>query len=273
MPEGLPDRIAALIGSRVLRTEPLQGGSLSSVLRVALEDGRTVVVKQAAGATREARMLARMAAAGAPVPHLLGHKDDLLVMEDVGPAGTLTSGDAVGWAALADALHPLHAAVGDRYGWPEDHAFGAVEIINSSADNWPDFWALRRLTGPAAGLPAALRHRLDRLACRLTDFIPPAPPPTLLHGDLWGGNVLLPAPARAILIDPACYYGDRRVDLAMLSFFARPPQAFLETTGTAEAEWPQTCAVYQLWPALVHLRLFGGHYLDSVVQRLVALGV
>lgn len=269
----MADKIAGITGRRVLRTDPLQGGSLSSVLRATLADGGTVVVKQAAGTAREARMLARMAEAGAPVPRLLGHQDDLLVMEDIGAAGTLGGDNETAWAALADALQPLHAATGDSYGWPEDHAFGAVAIVNAPADNWPEFWASHRLTGPATGLPAALRHRLDRLVPRLPDLIPQAPPPALLHGDLWGGNVLLPAPDRAVLIDPACYYGDRQVDLAMLSFFADPPQAFLKATGTAEADWPPICAVYQLWPALVHLRLFGERYLQSVAQRLEILGV
>ena len=273
LPVDLSDRVAALTGHHVLRTEALQGGSLSSVSRITLGDGRTVVAKCTAGMAREAGMLTRMARTGAPVPRVLGHADDLLLLDDIGAARTLSSDDGAGWAALACALRPLHAATGDHYGWCEDHAFGAVEIVNTPTDNWPEVWAQHRLSGPAAGLPAPLRLLLDGLADRLPDLVPASPPPSLLHGDLWSGNVLLPRSDRAILIDPACYYGDRRVDLAMLSFFARPPPAFLEATGTAGPDWPQFCAVYQLWPALVHLRLFGERYLGSVEQRLTGLGV
>lgn len=269
----LSDAVAAITGTNVTRTDRLSGGSLSSVVRVTLDGGTTVVAKTAEGSAREARMLVRLAQAGVPVPRVLGHHDDVLVLEDLGAATSLAAGDDPGWTSLARALQPLHTTTGAHYGWPEDHAFGSVQIVNRPTDNWPEFWGQHRLVGPAMELAPLLRHRLERLALCLPDRLPTAPPAALLHGDLWVGNVLLDASKRAVLIDPACYYGDRRVDLAMLSFFASPPPAFHEATGTSGPDWPELCAIYQLWPALVHLRLFGRRYLGTVEQRLDRLGV
>ena len=218
-------------------------------------------------------MLTRMADAGVAVPAVLGRGGDVLVLEDLGDAASLSAQDHRGWAALACTLQPLHAATGPNYGWPEDHAFGVVRIVNSPTPDWPELWAEHRLLGPAAEFPAPLRHRLDRLAGVLAQRLPAKPPPALLHGDLWSGNVLLPAPDRAALIDPACYYGDRRVDLAMLAFFSTPSRPFQETMGISGADWPEICAIYQLWPAIVHLRFFGERYLQSVTGRLYRLGV
>jgi fructosamine-3-kinase len=102
----------------------------------------------------------------------------------------------------------------------------------------------------------------------MADLLPAAPPPALLHGDLWGGNILVNDGKLAALIDPACYHGDREVDLAMLALFGEPPPSFWESYGELEPGWEERRALYQLFPALVHLRLFGASY-GSLVDRLL----
>lgn len=222
----MAEQVTGIVGAEVRQMSRLRGGALSSVYRVKLADGETLVAKVARGAGREARMLASMRDSGARVPRPLGHTDTLLVMEDLGSGRPLEDGDGAGWRALAETLRALHAARGPRYGWEEDHAFGKVSIANAPAASWLEFWAEHRLIGPSVGLTAELQRRLEKLARRLSDHLPAAPPPALLHGDLWAGNVLLDRSRRPALIDPACYFGDRYVDLAMLSFFARPPAEF-----------------------------------------------
>jgi len=96
--------------------------------------------------------------------------------------------------------------------------------------------------------------------------------PSLLHGDLWGGNILGNAGQVVGLIDPACYYGDREVDFAMLTLFDNPPNPFFEAAGL-EAGWRERLDAYRLWPLLVHLRLFGTSYVPHVVGCLDRLGV
>ncbi|KAK0341007.1 hypothetical protein LTR94_028170 [Friedmanniomyces endolithicus] len=116
-----------------------------------------------------------------------------------------------------------------------------------------------------------LAHRVERLADHISDLLPTSPSSTLLHGDLWGGNILIEKDHVSGLIDPACYYGDREVDLAMLSLFDQPPDAFYDACGLAQG-WQERQPVYRLWPLLVHVRLFGGAYFQQAGACLDMLG-
>ena len=165
--------------------------------------------------------------------------------------------------ALGEALRRLHDVTCERYGWSEDYAFGAVTIPNGWKDSWPEFWADNRLRPFVPYLPGAVGRRLEALCDRLADRLPARPAASLLHGDLWTGNVM-----GTTLIDPACYYGHGEVDLAMLNLFGQPVQAFYEAYRP-EPEWRERMAIYALWPTLVHFRLFGSGYL-GMVERFLA---
>ncbi len=265
-------RAAALLGAEVAEARPLHGGDLSEVVRLRLADGRSAVAKSVARtgptARAEAEMLEAIAAAGAPAPAVLAVDDDVLVMEDLGDETGLS--DA--WGALGAALATLHADTGDAYGWPRDHAFGPVAIPNAPADSWPDFWAERRLLPAVPHLPAPLSRRVEMLAARLPDLLPERPPAALLHGDLWTGNVMARGTRLLGLIDPACYRGHAEVDLAMLHLFGQPGPAFRDAYGPPEPGEQARRPVYTLWPALVHLRLFGSSYRGLVEGCLDAAG-
>lgn len=265
--------LGAALGSRfdtgMRRAERMHGGDLSEVLSVELEDGRRLVAKAGPLVSREAAMLTAIAAAGAPAPAVLGVADDFLFLEYLEE----THGSEAGWRALGSALRGLHEQRGETYGWPDDYAFGTVAIANATAVSWPDFWAERRLLPFLRHLPADLADRVETLCDLLNDILPAAPPPALLHGDLWTGNVLFGPGGRAWLIDPACYFGDSEVDLAMLTLFGQPGRSFWESYGPLSPGSGPRRAAYQLWPALVHLRLFGDGYRSLVSSRLDALGV
>ncbi|HDR29356.1 fructosamine kinase family protein [Rhodovulum sp.] len=259
--------IGALLGIPVTGIVPLHGGSLSQVMRVTLTDGRVVVAKSGPLVAREARMLAAMAQAGVPCPAVIALAGDLMLMEHLDE----TRAGPAGWAALGRALSRLHAARGAGYGWDEDHAFGPAAIPNAPCPDWPGFWAERRLLAWPGALPADLAGRVERLAARLPDLLPRHPPPALLHGDLWAGNVLFTQQGAA-LIDPACYHGHAEVDLAMLHLFGRPGADLAGAYDPPEPGWQARRPLYQLWPALVHLRLFGGGYRGMVEKCLDAVG-
>jgi fructosamine-3-kinase len=262
------DRAAALLGGRLDSARPLQGGDLSEVVRLRMDDGRTAVAKTGPAARAEAEMLAAISDTGAPAPAVLAVSDDLLVMADLGAATGLDRA----WGALGAALRKLHDDRGTRYGWPRDHAFGHVPIPNAPADSWPAFWAERRLLPSVPHLPADLARRVEALAARLPELLPARPVAALLHGDLWTGNVMARGETVTGLIDPACYRGHGEVDLAMLSLFGRPGPAFRAAYGPPEAGEDARRPLYQLWPALVHLRLFGGGYRALVESCLRAAG-
>jgi fructosamine-3-kinase len=107
------------------------------------------------------------------------------------------------------------------------------------------------------------------VAERLPDLLPPSPPPAFLHGDLWSGNILVSEGKLAALVDPACYGGHCEVDLAMLTLFDTPPDEFWDAYGALDPGWEDRRSLYQLFPALVHLRLFGATY-ETMVERLLA---
>ncbi|KHK91960.1 fructosamine kinase family protein [Novosphingobium malaysiense] len=261
-------RIAALFGQPISTLSRLHGGDLSTVYRVTLMDGTAVVAKQSSRARAEAAMLLAIRASSAPAPEVLAIEPDLMVIEYVATGGRLASA----WPDLAHVLDRLHGTPGETYGWPEDYAFGDVQIVNTPHDDWPEFWAERRLLCHLPLLPAALARRIEVLSRTVSERLPASPAPSLLHGDLWGGNILAYGDAISGLIDPACYYGHREVDLAMLTLFDHPPGWFFEMLDL-EPGWQERQPLYRLWPWLVHLRLFGGGYRSAVEACLAELGV
>ncbi len=230
-----------------------------------------MVVKSGPHARIEARMLAQLKAQGASVPEVLGLAPNLLFLEAL-------SEDRPGegsWRFAADTLRELHDAPAPNtlYGWDEDYAFGALAIENTQSENWVEFWGQHRILAPAKGLPPGIGPRLARLVEGLGDLLPATPRPSLLHGDLWAGNIVFGAAPQVWLIDPACYIGHSEVDLAMLNLFGSPGPEFDKRYGALEAGWQERRAVYTLWPALVHFRLFGSNYRGLVERLLSELGV
>jgi fructosamine-3-kinase len=264
----LAEQGAALLGGNLARAENVSGGDLSQAVRIYLSDRRIALVKGGPSPRMEAAMLAAIAAGGAPAPPVLAVSDSALVLAALPSDGVI----AAAWGSLGAALARLHAVRGTRYGWHTDYAFGAVPIENGWADDWPAFWAARRLLVHMPHLPATLARRVAALAQVLPDILPPRPPAALLHGDLWGGNVLVAGGQVSGLIDPACYFGHTEVDIAMLGLFDRPTPAFFAAYGAPAPGAPTRLATYRLWPALVHLRLFGDGYRPMVERFLGEIG-
>ena len=260
-----------LLGARVLGREPLAGGSMEDVARVRLADGRTVVTKGGPDPRAEAAMLRALAAAGVPVPGVLHADGRTLVLEERPDRGDLSRA----WVHLGEVVRALHdapaPAPAPAYGWSHDYAYGRLPIPNAPDARWPSFWAERRLLPYAERLPAPLARRIERLACDLDARLPAAPRPSLLHGDLWHGNVLSDGARVSALIDPACYLGHGEVDLAMLTLFATPGPAFWDAYAP-EPGWHERQPLYQLWPAIVHAVLFGAGYHAMVAGLLDTVG-
>ena len=256
-----------LLGREVRAASQLSGGDLSKVFRLHLGDCKTAIAKQAPLVAVEARMLRALQDRGVPAPAVIAQDGDLLIMEDV----AARPGAARSWAELAEMLDVLHGSAGGFYGWDEDYAFGPVAIGNRPASDWVSFWADQRLRCHLPFVDYTMGVRIEALCDRLGELIPERPIAALLHGDLWTGNILFDGSRIAALIDPACYHGDREVDLVMLGLFDRPPAVFFEACGL-EQGWEQRQPVYRLWPLLVHLRLFGEAYARQVGACLGELG-
>ena len=262
----LGQRAAELLGTPVQNASVLAGGDLSAPQCLELADGRRVVAKTGPLVAAEAEMLQSLRDAEVPAPRILGCDGQLLLMEYL-PQDSLPA-----WADLGAQIRRLHQVSGPAYGWHCDYAFADLTIVNTESDNWPEFWAQRRLLAHLSDLPPDLAKRLERLADSLPQRLPRTPPPSLLHGDLWSGNFLCHQGRLTGLIDPACYYGHGEVDLAMLRLFGAPGPEFFAAYGTLEPGHEQRRAIYTLWPALVHLLLFGSGYRGLVEANLTRAG-
>ncbi len=262
-------RVSALTGVAEDRLERLSGGDLSEALLLRRPDGRCSVAKRDLSAGAEASMLRAIAAAGVPAPLVEGEHDGVLLLEHVANDRVFSP---AAWADIGAALRRLHDHQGEQYGWPADYQIGTVALDNRERRDWPGFWAEQRLMATASVLDRPWRERVGALAQRAGGIAAPAPRPALLHGDLWAGNILVADGRLAALIDPACYHGDAEVDLAMLTLFDTPGDTFWEAYGLLEPGWEDRRALYQLFPALLHLRLFGDTYAGMVDRLLSRLG-
>jgi fructosamine-3-kinase len=258
-----------LTGVAPERIQRLYGGDLSEVLLLQRDGGQPVVAKGGPSAGTEAQMLRELAGSGVPVPAVEAEYDDVLLIEYVEADGAFTPRT---WADISTRARALHGHIGDSYGWPVDYAFGSVRLDNAPGQDWPRFWGEQRLVETAALLDRPWRERVERLAARVGDLLPAHPPASLLHGDLWVGNMLVRGGRLAAFIDPACYHGHAEVDLAMICLFGRPDDSFWDGYGRLEPGWEQRRPIYQLFPALVHLRLFGASYASLVDRLLGAAG-
>ena len=261
--------VAAACRTRVTGVWPVAGGDICRAWRVALDDGRIAFAKTLLGVPdlfdAEARSLAWLADCGAPVPAVLGVRDDVLVLAWL-PAGTPSVAAA---DRLGRSLAALHASGADRFGAPWPGFAGRLRLSNEAATDWAEFFATTRLlplvrqAADGGALDSTQAGLLDRLAHRLTDHAGPTEPPARLHGDLWSGNLLWTG-EHAWLVDPAAYGGHRETDLAMLDLFGAPHlarivDAYAEVTPLADG-WRDRIGLHQLHPLLAHAVMFGGGY-------------
>ncbi|MFL5385908.1 MAG: fructosamine kinase family protein [Longimicrobiaceae bacterium] len=185
---------------------------------------------------------------------------------------------------LGRGLAALHRGGVRGWGWERPNFIGPLPQANEPAPAWAELWRDRRLApqlamARAAGRDAGPAGEWDRLFDRLPELLAPAEEdgPSLLHGDLWSGNVLS-ASGEPALVDPAVYRGHREADLAMAELFggfdahfhAAYREAWPLLPGYAEVRRP----IYQLYYLLVHVNLFGGGYgaQTAAVLRAVAGG-
>ena len=121
-------------------------------------------------------------------------------------------------------LAAMHRSEGSSFGWVRDNYIGSTPQANASSDNWAAFWREHRL-GPQLALARRNGYALDAPdVSRLLEGHRPAP--SLLHGDLWGGNAGFLRNGGPVLFDPAVYCGDREADLAMTELFGGFPPEF-----------------------------------------------
>lgn len=290
MASPLAKKLAKALGSPITSSRPMRGGDIADVSCLTLADGRKVVAKrpradQPDTTAVEAMMLAHLKEASSlPVPEVLFQETGILVISHIEHQGaTDAKAAAESVAEHAAALHQVTSGEKKPYGFKKDTVIGPLPQKNAASANWVDFFTANRLLIMAQSclntskIDTAFMGRIEALAKKLPDIIPAKPAPSLLHGDLWAGNILIDGDHAAGFIDPAISYGHREMDLAFIQLMGGLDPAFLDAYSAAYSIDPgfleERCAVYQLWPLLVHTRLFGGGYAHQVASILDRFGV
>lgn len=289
MNEALARALASALGTAVVGLRPVAGGDINDAFAATLADGRRVFVKTRADAeagmyASERRGLAWLADAQAlRIPECVAVADGdvplrFLALEWIEPARRGADFDE----RLGRGLAALHRAGAPGFGLDHDNFIGSLPQRNRAAPTWSAFYAEQRLRAQfdraaARGLVTKdVQAQMDRLLARLDDLVGPEEPPARLHGDLWSGNVHSDEAGHPCLIDPAVYGGHREVDLGMLQLFGAPSARFFaayEEVFPLAAGWRERVPLYQLYPLLVHVNLFGGSYVGQMRNALArALG-
>lgn len=271
---------------RRFRTRPVTGGCINGATMLEAE-GRRFFVKHNDSSRlemlkAEAEGLGELAAAKAVrVPSVVcwGADDGVafLVLEwlELSAAGPRAQ------STLGKQLATLHRVTRPQFGWYRDNTIGATPQENSFSDDWVNFFRDHRL---GFQFELAARHGFrqfgangERLLTSLDQFFSDhAPQASLLHGDLWGGNMAETTAGEPVIFDPAVYFGDREADLAMTELFGGFSDSFYRSYNDT---WPLASGyetrkhLYNLYHILNHLNLFGRGYLaqaENAVLRLLA---
>lgn len=275
--EGRPIELAA--------AQTAGGGCINRASVVQASDGRRYFVKlnraqrldmfEAEAAGLEEIRASRALRAPRPVAWGVSGGEAWLVLEylDLGGRGSA--------AELGRRLAQMHRHTAPQFGWQRDNTIGSTPQINTPASDWITFYRERRLRpqyrlAAENGAPRRLIDLGERLMASFAGLFDGYwPLPSLLHGDLWGGNYAY-CGGEPVVYDPAVYYGDREADLAMTELFGGFPAEFYAAYREA---WPLDAGyrvrreLYNLYHVLNHFNLFGGGYLaqaQRLTERLLA---
>ncbi len=285
----LTARLAHGLGSDVVDLRPMAVGFGLIGLEVELADGRRLAVKaraqgqgRASDLALEAYMLAELARhSELPVPHVHYAAPDLLAMDFIETDGSGITPSAERHAG--ELIANLHATPRACFGYERDTLIGPLAQPNPQSRDWVPFFRDRRLLFMAEQahregcLPSTMLHRIERLASRIGDYLMEPAFPSLLHGDLWTGNVLVRGGRIAGFVDPAIYCGHPEIELAFGTLFGTFGEAFFaayESLMPLESDFHEVrSGLYNLYPLLVHVRLFGSGYLAGIDRTLARLGL
>lgn len=265
----------------IISTKPLSGGSINNAFLIEASVGHFFLKHNTASKFpqmfhKEARGLELLRnTATIDVPEVLhtGETDGqaylLLSYVKSSPPSP------VFWEMFGKQLAALHANHASQFGLDHDNYMGSLTQSNRFHEKWDDFFVHERLVPQvkmardAGEIGKTMVAAFERLYTKLNEICPPVKP-SLVHGDLWSGNFMVNSRGEPCLIDPAVYYGHPEVDIAMSTLFGGFNPTFYDVYNQfnpLEKGWSNRLDIYNLYPLLVHVNLFGGGYVHQV-QRI-----
>lgn len=283
----LEQSLSTALGAAIdARPQAVGGGSINEAVRYRTSRGPVFVKRGPAAAlamfeAEAAGLTALDEAKAVRVPQVLavGEADGaaFLALEWIEFGAATRTSEAM----LGEQLALQHRATAAAFGWDRDNTIGSTPQCNTWCKDWIEFFRERRLgfqldLASRNGASARVIERGRLLCDSLVAFFPSyRPAPSLLHGDLWGGNWAVDAAGHPVIFDPAVYFGDREADIAMTKLFGGFGPGFY---SAYRAAWPLDEAfetrgvLYNLYHVLNHYNLFGGGYLaraQSMIDRLL----
>ena len=286
IPDSVKQHIQETIDHSITSAQRVSGGSINQAAKVTLDDDTACFLKWNTTADPdmfivEERGLELLTSADTSlrIPSVLatGATDEgtgFLLQEFIfeGRSKPNSAGD------FGRALAQLHNHHNDTFGLDHNNFIGRLPQSNIPHDSWIDFFIQERMepqlqmATDSGKLGAGTVTSFNAMYKELPDIFPDEPP-SLLHGDLWGGNYFFDQDGEATIYDPAVYYGHREIELAFTHLFGGFPSNFYsayEETYPLSSGFYKRKDIYNLYPLLVHTNLFGGSYarqVESIVRQ------
>ncbi|MBI9068604.1 MAG: fructosamine kinase family protein [Salinivirgaceae bacterium] len=277
--------IESFLGEKIISSNSVSGGCIADSKIIKTASGATYFLKTLSGSLgmflKEANGLTELAKTNClRVPKVILANEDFLLLEHI-ESGRKSNNF---FQEFGKAFAEMHRYTSDEFGFYEDNYIGATPQYNiakgNERTNWAEFYFQKRMLPQLkfaeqnGYVTAELSKGMAKLEHRMTAVLNGSEePPTLLHGDLWGGNYMCDSEGNAVLIDPAVYYGHREADLAMTKMFG----GFTHEFYTAYQEefplkegWEYRENLYLLYHHLNHLNLFGNSYYNGCINLLHA---
>ncbi len=277
------DKVEKFIGETIVSARSVSGGCIADSRNIVTESGKSYFLKTHSGAEamfpKEANGLKELAKPNAiKVPKVILADEDFLLLEHI-PQGGKTGNF---FEKFGTSFAQMHRFTSTTFGFFEDNYIGATPQYNIACGeektNWAEFYYQKRIlqqykfaeqNGYAT---EELRKGVHLLENKITDILKGSEEaPTLLHGDLWGGNYLCDDAENAVLIDPAVYYGHREADLAMTKMFGGFTSEFYRAYKEGHPlpdGWEYRENLYLLYHYMNHLNLFGSGYYHTAAGLL-----
>jgi len=274
IPTKLSNHLAEALNLEIIKSQSVSGGSINRAAKITTNRG-DMFLKWNTNAPddffeKEADGLKRLATARTAlrIPDVISSgkpvnsRPGFLLMEFIDEG---RSGNSF---AFGQNLAKLHQTDIDQFGLDTDNYIGSLPQSNRRHDNWITFFTEERINPQiqmavdSGKLSRGILQNWDQLSRKLNEIFPPTKP-SLLHGDLWSGNYLFDSSGSGVLIDPAVYYGHPEMDLAFTKMFGGFSSEFYrgyESELPLEPGFSERIPIYNLYPLLVHVNLFGGHY-------------